>query len=105
MIVALVPDLMDRSRVSAALPDTRFLRDVGDCAGDCADATVVLVDLARHGSDVAALRAATPSARIVAFGPHVDDDALARARADGADAVLPRSRFFTDVAAAAAGAD
>lgn len=104
MIVALVDDLMDRSRVSAALPDTRFTRT----AADCADATVVLVDLARHGGDVAAVRAAAPGARIVAFGPHVDDDALTAARADGADAVLPRSRFFSDVVAAtvaAAGAD
>lgn len=99
MIVALVPDLMDRSRVSAALPDARFARTAGDCAG----ATVVLVDLARHADDVAGLRVASPSARIVAFGPHVDDDALARARADGADAVLPRSKFFADVAGAARG--
>jgi len=99
VIVALVPDLMDRSRVSAALPDARFTRD----ANDCADATVVFVDLARHPDAVATVRAAAPTARIVAFGPHVDDDALARARAEGADAVLPRSRFFADVAAAAAG--
>ncbi|MFN8024991.1 MAG: DNA-binding response regulator [Acidimicrobiia bacterium] len=99
MIVALVPDLMDRSRVSAALPDARFTR----AASDCGDATVVLVDLARHADDVAAVRAAAPAARIVAFGPHVDDDALARARADGADAVLPRSKFFADVAGATTG--
>jgi hypothetical protein len=96
-IVALVPDLMDRSRVSAALPDARFTRD----ASDCADATIVLVDLARHAGEVATVRAVAPSARIVAFGPHVDGDVLTRARADGADAVLARSRFFTDVAGAA----
>lgn len=99
MIVALVDDLMDRSRVSAALPGARFTRT----ADDCADATVVLVDLARHGGDVSAVRAAAPGARIVAFGPHVDDEALAAARADGADAVLPRSRFFADVLAATQG--
>jgi hypothetical protein len=98
-IVALVPDLMDRSRVSAAVPEARFTRDPADCAG----ATVVHVDLARHAGDVAAVRTAAPAARIVAFGPHVDDAALARAQADGADTVLPRSRFFTDVAGAARG--
>ena len=97
VVLALVPDLMDRSRVSAALADARFTRDPADCAG----ADVVLVDLARHADDVAAVRAAAPAARIVAFGPHVDDEALARARADGADAVLPRSKFFADVAGAA----
>ena len=63
MIVALVPDLMDRSRVSAALPDARFTRD----ANDCADATVVFVDLARHPDAVATVRAAAPTARIVAM--------------------------------------
>lgn len=99
MIVALVPDLMDRSRVSAALPDARFTRDIADCAG----ADVVLVDLARHAGDIVAVRAVAPAALIVAFGPHVDDDALAQARADGADAVLARSKFFADVAAATAG--
>ncbi len=40
------------------------------------------------------MRAAAPGARIVAFGPHVDTEGLAQARRDGADAVLPRSRFF-----------
>ena len=99
-VVALVNDLMDRSRVSAALSDVRFTRD----AGDCADATVVLVDLARHAGDIAAVRAAAPGARIVAFGPHVDDTALAQARTDGADVVLPRSKFFNDVAGVVADA-
>jgi hypothetical protein len=41
-----------------------------------------------------------PGARIVAFGPHVDDELLAQAERDGADLVLPRSRFFQDPAAA-----
>ena len=63
----------------------------------------MLVDLARHGGDIPSVRIAAPGARIVAFGPHVDEEALTAARADGADAVLPRSRFFADVAAAAHG--
>jgi DNA-binding NarL/FixJ family response regulator len=97
MIVAFVDDLMDRSRVRAALgDDVRFARD----AGDAREAEVVLVDLARHADVLEALRRAAPNARVVAFGPHVDDAALDAARAAGADAVLPRSRFFRDVAAA-----
>ncbi|HTD50763.1 MAG TPA: hypothetical protein VK771_09195 [Acidimicrobiia bacterium] len=93
---ALVSDLMDRSRISATLPATEFVRDVAACTG----ADVVLVDLARFGADVAALRAALPSARLVCFGPHVDDVAANAARAAGADAVLARSRFFRDPLAA-----
>jgi hypothetical protein len=49
---------------------------------------------------VAAVRAASPSARLVCFGPHVDEDAAAAATAAGADAVLPRSQFFRDITAA-----
>ena len=97
MIVALVPDLMDRSRISAALPDAVFVRGVDACAG----ATVVIVDLGRHADDVAAVRAVALSARIVAFGSHVDEAGLASARAAGADLVLARSLFFRDPAAAA----
>jgi hypothetical protein len=95
-IVAVVGDLMDRSRLSAAVPDTVFSVDVAGCVG----ADVVVVDLARHGDQVAAIRSQAPRARIVAFGPHVDDQLLERARRHGADAVLPRSQFFRDPEAA-----
>ena len=95
---ALVPDVMDRSRLSAAIPDVEFVRD----AADCADAEIVVVDLARCGDDVVAVRAIAPTARVVAFGPHVDDGRFDAARADGADVVVPRSRFFRDIAAALA---
>jgi hypothetical protein len=60
---------------------------------------VVVVDLARFADAVVAVRAAAPAARIVAYGSHVDDAALERARTEGADAVLPRSLFFRDPAA------
>ncbi len=97
-IVALITDLMDRSRLSGALGDIEFARDAAACAG----ADVVVIDLARNADAVAEVRAVVPAARIVAFGPHVDTALLERAAADGADAVLPRSRFFQDPAAALA---
>ena len=95
-VVALVDDLMDRSRVSAALPEVTFART----ADACKIADVVIVDLARDS--VRAVRACAPSARIVAFGSHVDTGALDHAEQEGADVVLPRSRFFHDPAAAIA---
>ena len=95
-VCALVVDLMDRSRISASIPDAVFVREAADCAG----ADVVIVDLARSGQQVAAVRGAAPSARIIGFGPHVDDEGASAALADGADAVLPRSRFFRDPTAA-----
>jgi hypothetical protein len=90
--VALVGDLMDRSRISAAAPDVTFVSEPGACEG----AELVVVDLGRHAGAVAAVRALAPGARIVAFGRHDDPESLARALADGADASVARSRFFRD---------
>jgi hypothetical protein len=100
-VVALVPDLMDQSRIRAALSevDVTFVRDPARAAG----AAVVVVDLARFADRIAEIRAAT-TGRIVAFGPHVDDDALGVARAAGADVVVPRSQFFRDPAVLVTGA-
>jgi hypothetical protein len=95
-IVAMTNDLMDRSRLTTALGDVEFTGDPSACTG----AAVVVIDLARNAAAVAPVRAAAPDARIVAFGPHVDTDVLEQATRDGADAVLPRSRFFQDPAAA-----
>ena len=99
-VCALVTDLMDRSRITAAIADVVFVRDVTACV----DAEVVVVDLARSGAEIGALRTALPNAAIVAFGPHVDEAGAAAAEAAGANLVLPRSRFFHDPAAAIAAA-
>ncbi len=95
-VVALASDLMDRSRMTAAIDGIAFARDVDACAA----ADVVIVDLARFAPAIGEIRRALPDARIVAFGPHVDEEAAATARVDGADVVWPRSRFFRDPAAA-----
>ena len=97
-IVAITTDLMDRSRISGALDGVEFARDATACAG----ADVVVIDLARDAGLVGAVRAAAPDARLVAFGPHVDAEVLEQARRDGADVVLPRSKFFQDPAGALA---
>jgi DNA-binding NarL/FixJ family response regulator len=90
IVSALVTDLMDRSRISNAIPGVNFtLAD---------DAEIVIVDLARGVERVATVRASHPGARIVAYGPHLDDANMDTARAAGADVVVPRSRFFRDPA-------
>jgi DNA-binding NarL/FixJ family response regulator len=98
-VVAYVSDLMDRSKVQSAIAGTTFARD--PAAAVAAD--VVVVDLVLFADAVAAIRTAAPHARIVAFGPHVDEELLAKARADGADSVLPRSLFFRDPSSAVTG--
>lgn len=63
-------------------------------AGDC---RLALIDLTLQPLDlpavVAAVRAAAPTAQIVAFGPHVDEALLASAKDAGCDLVWPRSQF------------
>lgn len=95
-VVALVSDLMDRSRITAALPEAEFVNHAAGAEG----APFVVIDLARHVGSVADVRRLCPAARIVAYGSHVDEATLEAARVAGADTVLPRSRFFRDPAAA-----
>ena len=90
--------MMDRSRITAAVPDIEYPPGPEGCA----EADVVIVDLARRADALAAVRAQAPTARIIAFGPHVDEQVFEAARRDGADRVLARSRFFRDVASALA---
>lgn len=98
-VVALVGDLMDRSKISAAVPDAAFVAGPDQCA----EADTVIVDVKAHPGAVATARRNAPTARIVAYGRHDDPEALAAARAEGADEAMPRSRFFQDPAAAIAG--
>jgi hypothetical protein len=95
-VLAFVDDLMDRSRISAAFPDVTYTRTVPADAS----AALVIVDLPRYGERVGAIRAALPSATIVAFGPHVDQAARVVALREGADEVFARSVFFRDPQAA-----
>jgi DNA-binding NarL/FixJ family response regulator len=61
------------------------------------DCRMVLVDLALGGLElpavIAAIRAAAPRARVIAFGAHVDEAALAAAQKAGCDHVLTRGQF------------
>ena len=96
-VVAYVPDLMDRSRLSAAAQAVGA--EVVSVASPHALATaaaagadLIVVDLGRPGVlDVFAGLGATPS---VGFASHVDTDLLRRAREAGCGTVLARSVFF-----------
>lgn len=102
-VVAVVPDLMDRSRLGGADSTTvRFVAPGQLATADLTSVDLVVVDLARPGALglAAVARAAErgesgePPLRVVGFGPHVDGSLLAEAMALGYDLVLPRSRFF-----------
>ena len=93
-VVVFAPDLMDRSRISAALPHAQFVSAADELHG--ADPTaLLLVDLHRPGVLDAI---PTLSQTVIGFASHVDDTLLQAARDAGCSEVLPRSRFFRRLA-------
>jgi len=88
-VAAYVPDLMDRSKVAAAAPDTAFvatphaLTDI--------DADVYVLDLNRAGAlDVLPVL----QGRVIGFASHVDRDTLAAANERAGVTAMKRSEFF-----------
>ncbi len=96
-VVMLTSNLMDRSRVEAiATAHGLVLEPVSDAEelerSLGRSPVQVLIDLAHPDAEQAISAAA--DYRVVAFGPHVDADAMTRARMLGADQVMSRSAFF-----------
>ena len=88
-LVVLTNNLMDSSRVQSAVPDAAVARSLDDDALAAAD--MILLDLT-SGIDPADVVAIGPP--VVAYGPHVDSDALDAAVAAGCREALPRSKVF-----------
>jgi hypothetical protein len=91
--VAYVPDLMDRSKVSAYGPVT-FVARPGDLPAAAEGAALVVVDLSRPGVLEVLPAIGAPT---IGFGRHDDRERLAAATAAGCDRVLARSAFFAHV--------
>lgn len=89
-VAAYVPDLIDRSKVAAAVPGVEFVANPRLLVE--VEADVVVLDLSREGV-VDALSTLT-HVRTVGFGSHVDVETLEAATAAGCDVVLARSAFF-----------
>ena len=88
-VVAFIPDLMDRSRLSAPGVEVVFVDDPEGLADAHAD--LVVADLARPGAIESLGAVAGPT---VGFVAHIDGATMAAALAAGCDEVLARSRFF-----------
>lgn len=103
-VLAYAPDLMDRSRLTAAVaglrvaPTPAALVELAGAELERGDGVVVLVDLSRRGVLDAVRVLAGRGVRVVGFAPHVDDALLAAGRDAGAE-VLARSRLFARVRA------
>lgn len=99
-VVAVVPDLFFQSRISAAA--RRVGRDVRYVAPDVADVRdfrLALIDLDASPHIVATIErlCAAGGGQVVAFGPHVDTERRKLARLAGADRVLAKSKFVSDL--------
>lgn len=101
-VLFLCPNLMFASRVSGAANVLKIplqvLANPSDLATKLAsDTRLVIVDLGQDGLNlpaiVADVRAKSSSARVAAFGSHVNEAALAAARAAGCEEVMANSQF------------
>jgi len=91
-VYAYAPDLMDRSKILAAVPGATTVATPDGVAAGPGD--VVVLDLSRPAA-VAALGAlAASGARVIGFASHVDHERIDAARQAGCE-VLARSAFFT----------
>jgi hypothetical protein len=96
VVVAHVPDLMDRSKLTSRDDiDVTFVRHPAELAATAQElaAALVIVDLSRPGV-LDALAAGDLPGRVIGFGSHVDRDLLDSARGSGSVEVMPRSQFF-----------
>ncbi|HZU96753.1 MAG TPA: hypothetical protein VFF73_08690 [Planctomycetota bacterium] len=107
-MIAVTADLFFRAKIEEAakalgLERPRFASSAQQAAEQAAaqgGGALVLLELGPRtgGVDaVATILSGAPSARVVAFGSHVDTETLERARALGAAEVMARSRFVQEM--------
>ena len=95
-VALLSGDLIDRSRFEDAVTGAGLELVAWDPEGP--RPLVAFIDLTHPSSDEALRDLSRRIVRTIAYGPHVDDDAMARAAMLGASLVLPRSRLFKAIA-------
>ncbi len=97
LVAVIVPNLFLRVPVDAAIKTAGFrpLATADSALAAASAAAVVIADLAALGDDPASAvrRLVAAGKSVLAFGPHVEGEMLAAARAAGA-VVLPRSVFL-----------
>lgn len=100
-VIAVVTDLFFQSRISTSARHAgrtvRFVRSTAGVAGYA----IALVDLDAGADVLNVIRELKASGRgpVIAFGPHVDTLGRKAARAAGADRVLAKSRFVSQLSA------
>jgi len=89
-------NLLDGSRIAEAAARAGYrLVTAASLPDDVERHAIGFVDLEHPDADEAVRRLTARCGRVIAFGPHIDDFAMTRARSLGASDALPRSRFFS----------
>jgi hypothetical protein len=91
-VLVLTRDLMDGSRFRSSVPDLTTSRTADP--ERITEATLVIVDLSAGFDLVEIVAVGVP---VIAYGAHVDTDALDRALAAGCIEAVPRSRIVRRV--------
>ena len=94
-VVVFAPDLMDRSKITAAVPGASVVRSVD--AVTSSPGVIIVVDLSRPGVVDALGGWVAAGARVIGYASHVDRDLIDAGRGAGAE-VMARSAFFGRVA-------
>ena len=100
LVVIVSTNVMDRTRMADVVEQRGAVAIVWRNPGAVSTGLVyevpdlALLDLEHAAAHEVLRMLVAAGVRTVAYGPHVDDHAMAAARALGADVVLPRSQFF-----------
>lgn len=90
-VVAFVPDLIDRSRITNVVDDAKFVESAAALVSASSEADIVLVDISRSG--VVEVLSQLRCGRVVGFTNHTDRAGMEAARNAGA-VPMARSDFF-----------
>lgn len=94
LALVVTANLMDSSRLEGAVTRAGYRLESRRDPHPSTTPLVAFVDLETDGADAIIRELAGRRVRVIAYGPHVDDLAMVRAMALGAERAEPRSRLF-----------
>jgi hypothetical protein len=97
-LLVVTASLMDGFRFESAASSVGYRVEMRRDTEASVTPLVAYVDLEHEAADDAIRSLAANGVRVIAYGPHVDDHALVRAKALGAAVAEPRSRMFRNPA-------
>lgn len=99
LALVVTTNLMDGSRFEEGIGGSGYRVEVRRDATASTRPVVAFVDLEHRDADETVRSLAGAGVRVIAYGPHVDDHALVRAKTLGAAGAEPRSRVLRDPSA------